>query len=193
MMTGLSSFTVPMTQAPGLGMRERRISQVLRSAPESRPSIRAMTRGIPHVDHGLVICSATLPSAAAFFACFCLASNSLMASDVGGRTFGDVEHRNLELGGRLFQLGFDPVHMSERVEARHGLDAAHVRADARLGDDLDEADFGGIGNMASAAQLAGELARLDDAHDIAVFFAEQARDARFAGGVEGRFVDGGGA
>ena len=42
--------------------------------------------------------------------------------------------------------------------------------------------------MAAAAQLARELASLNDAHGIAVFLAEQSRDARLASGVERSLV-----
>ena len=46
--------------------------------------------------------------------------------------------------------------------------------------------------MAAAAQLAGELAALDNAHDVAVLLAKERRHAGFASGVERGLVDIGG-
>ena len=76
-----------------------------------------------------------------------------------------------QLGG----LGEHPlVALQERDAglAGDGLDAAQVRADRALADDLDRADVAGRADVRAAAQL-DRRAGLEHAHDVAVLVAEE--------------------
>jgi hypothetical protein len=61
--------------------------------------------------------------------------------------------------------------------AGDGFDAARAGGDGHLGDDLDEADFAGGGNVRAAAELAAVAADVDDADELAVFVAEEGEGA----------------
>ena len=108
--------------------------------------------------------------------------------DVGGRTLADVEGGHAQDGGRLQKLCLDAVEVFEGVEAGDRLDTAQVGADAALGDDLHQADFAGCGNMRAAAQLLAEALHVDNADELAVLFAEQAGNSRFARGDQAGLI-----
>ena len=72
--------------------------------------------------------------------------------------------------------------------ARHRLDAAQVRADRPLADDLDRADEPERVDVRPAAQLDRVVPGFEHAHDVAVLLAEE-RDRADALGVRlGRLV-----
>ena len=82
------------------------------------------------------------------------------------------------LGRRRFQGprkalhgAFERLKIGQRVVAGHGLDPAHPRRDAALGDDLEEADVAGALHMGAAAELAAR-ADVEDADLIAVLLAK---------------------
>ena len=68
----------------------------------------------------------------------------------------------------------------ELVEDRFagdGFDAAHAGRDAAFVDDLAQADVAGAADVRAAAQLLAEAGDGDDAHPVAVLFAEQSHGA----------------
>jgi len=62
--------------------------------------------------------------------------------------------------------------VAQRAEARERLDASHARSDAGLGQDLEQADVSGRTSVCAAAEFRREVAKLDYAHDVAVFLVE---------------------
>jgi hypothetical protein len=68
--------------------------------------------------------------------------------------------------------------------ARDGFNAAHAGRNAAFVDDLAEADIAGAAHVGSAAQLLAEIGDVDDAHLIAVLFAEQRHGACADGFIE---------
>ena len=104
--------------------------------------------------------------------------------DVRRRTLGNVEQGDAQLSCSFLELFLDLVHVGQSIEARHSLDTTQICTDTALRHDFHEANLGGVGNVAAAAQLARELASLNDAHGIAVFLAKQSRDARLASSIE---------
>ena len=75
------------------------------------------------------------------------------------------------------------LHPGERALAGGRLDAAHARSDAALGDDLEEADVAGAGDVRAPAQLA-RGADGQNPHLVAVLLAEQGHGTAFDGVVE---------
>src|SRR5256885_11771466 len=75
------------------------------------------------------------------------------------------------------------LHPGERALAGGRLDAAHARSDAALGDDLEEADVAGAGDVRAPAQLA-RGADVQNPHLVAVLLAEQGHATAFDGVVE---------
>ncbi|MFF8287527.1 hypothetical protein ACF06W_33095 [Streptomyces albus] len=66
--------------------------------------------------------------------------------------------------------------MGEGTVSGEGFDAAHAGADgefAEQAEGADQADREGHGDVGAAAQFAGEVADVDDAHGLAVLLAEQ--------------------
>ena len=61
--------------------------------------------------------------------------------------------------------------------AGHGFDPPHTSGDAALGDDREEADVAGGGDMGAATQLHAEAGHADDANRVAVFFTEERHGA----------------
>jgi hypothetical protein len=61
--------------------------------------------------------------------------------------------------------------------AGDGFDAARAGGDGHLGDDFDEADFAGGGNVRAAAEFAAVAADVHDADELAVFVAEEGEGA----------------
>ena len=96
----------------------------------------------------------------------------------------NIQRRDLEEAGGLAQFLFVGGHALVRLEACHGLDTARVGRDRGLLHDLEQTDFGRVAHMGATAQLLGERARLDDAHELAVLLAEQRGNARLASGGE---------
>ena len=121
---------------------------------------------------------------------------------VGGATGQSL----LELIGRLAQLGLQVLHASgnlihaalersssgvnecqavghivEGTLRGHGLDTADIGARGGLGNDLEQADLGGVGSVCATAEFAGERLVLsahgDDADDIAVLLSKQSDSA----------------
>ena len=61
----------------------------------------------------------------------------------------------------------------ERAFAGDRLDAAHARGNRTFVDDFADADIAGAADVRASAKLLAEIGDGDDAHFIAVFFAEQ--------------------
>ena len=68
--------------------------------------------------------------------------------------------------------------------AGDGFDAAHAGRDAALVDDLEQADVAGAPDVRAAAELLAETGDVDDAHLVAVLFAEQRHGAGPDGLIE---------
>src|SRR5579864_6389432 len=90
----------------------------------------------------------------------------------------------LELGDRHSQklrrageFRFLLLHVLERALPGDGLDAANAGRDPAFGDDLEKPDVAGARNVRAATELA-RAADVEDAHLVAVFFAEQHDGAR---------------
>ena len=68
-------------------------------------------------------------------------------------------------------------HVVESTLRGHGLDAADVGARRGLGNDLEQADLGGVGSVRATAELTGERlvpgAHGDNADDVAILLAKQ--------------------
>ena len=69
--------------------------------------------------------------------------------------------------------------------ARHGLDTTDVRAGGRLGDDAEQAEFGGVAGMGAAAKFTAEggvlISARNHAHHVAVLLAKECHSARSLG------------
>ena len=82
------------------------------------------------------------------------------AGDPLGQLLGPhLEHLG-ELADEHVLAGEEAV----RVDADQRLDPAHAGADRRLAEQLDQAELAGARGVRAAAQLAGVVADLDDAH-----------------------------
>ena len=68
----------------------------------------------------------------------------------------------------------------DRGRAGERLDPAHVRGARALGDDREDADLGGVGDVGAAAELARDLLDLDHPDPVAVLLAEQRHRAERA-------------
>ena len=64
------------------------------------------------------------------------------------------------------------LKVRERAAAGERLHPPHTRGERSIGDDLEDADVAGAVDVASAAEFARPVAGGDDAHHVAVFFAE---------------------
>ena len=80
----------------------------------------------------------------------------------------------------------------ERAEAADGLEAAHAGGDGAFADNFDEADFAGGRGVRAAAELGREAVRkLDDAHLVAILFAEESHGVVLVHGhVDGHVFEG---
>ena len=97
----------------------------------------------------------------------------------------------------LGDVGDEPLallHPRQRAASRHRLDAADSGRDARLGDDVHEADVPRAAHVGAAAELDGvAVAEGEDAHFFAVLLAEQGDRAPFHRLGERHDLGGGGA
>ena len=95
-----------------------------------------------------------------------------------------------DAGGNLFEAALERGRASRAICARpssrldgtgtgHGFDTADVRTGRGLGNDLKQADLGGIGNVGAAAELAGERLVLftygHNANNVTVLLTKQRR------------------
>ena len=76
------------------------------------------------------------------------------------------------------------VHHFLHLLARDGLDAAHAGGHAALGENLHHAQLAGALGVATAAEL-NAVAKLHDAHLVAVLLAEEGDGAQFLGLLDG--------
>lgn len=93
-----------------------------------------------------------------------------LAEGVGG-----VLGAGAEEGGEFFEEATFGVVVVEGVAAGEGFDAAEVGADGGFADDADRARVGAVADVGAAAELAGEVADVDDADVVAVLLAEHHR------------------
>ena len=72
-------------------------------------------------------------------------------------------------------------HVVEGTLRGHGLDTADIGARGGLGNDLEQADLGGVGSVCATAEFAGERLVLgahgDNADDVAILLAKQGDSA----------------
>src|SRR5581483_6040022 len=111
-----------------------------------------------------------------------LLEQSLHALDrvVGAR----AQHR-----ADLFQPLLVSAHQVERALAGDRFDAPDAGGDAAFGLELEDADLAGAVDVRAAAELGGEVADLDHAHDVAVLVAEKSERASFHRLVVARLFD----
>ena len=78
----------------------------------------------------------------------------------------------------------DCWNCSHGAFAGDGFDAAHAGRNAAFVNDLADADIAGARDMRAAAKLFAEIGDRNDAHSVAVFFAEQRHGAGGDGYIE---------
>src|SRR5690606_21526628 len=83
-----------------------------------------------------------------------------------------LERRRLEAAAGLHQLVLELAQVLERAGTGDRLDAAHALRDARLADDLHQADVTRAANVGATAELDRLAADRHDAHLVAVLLAE---------------------
>jgi hypothetical protein len=81
------------------------------------------------------------------------------------------------------ERGLHALHIGQRVQAGHGLDAAHAGGHAAFANDGEKADVAGALHMGAAAELAAG-ADVEHAHGLAVFLAEQHHGAGLLGRLD---------
>ena len=108
----------------------------------------------------------------------------------------ELAHGHADLGGGDGELLFDGGNVVVGGLAGDGFEAAGAGGDCSFGDDFNEADFAGGGNVGAAAEFAAVTASVHDAHGLAVFLAEEGEGAfgffvelGFVGGDGGVFED----
>ena len=89
--------------------------------------------------------------------------------------------RRAEQLADLAQLRLALAEPVDRGRAGERLDPAHVGGARALGDDLEDADLGRVGDVGAAAELARDAVDLDHPHPLAVFLAEQRHRAELLG------------
>ncbi len=93
----------------------------------------------------------------------------------------DLVVGHAEGSGDLTQSGLVATQPLDRAEPGDGLDAAQVRPDRALADDLDRADVAGGAHVGAAAQLGRVRTGLEHPHDVAVLVAEEGDGAELLG------------
>ena len=95
-----------------------------------------------------------------------------------GTVFGTA----LERFGGLEKHALATFQVVYGAKARHGFDAAHVRAGRRFGNDTEQADLCGIAGMRTATELARERLLFrsagNHAHHVAVLLAKKRHGTR---------------
>ena len=93
-----------------------------------------------------------------------------------------------ECGGQAGHEGAFLAEVFEGVQAGVGFDAAGPGADGGFTQDGYGPDLGGVGDVGAAAEFHAEgAADFDDAHHVAVVFAEEGHCAHSFGFVQGGF------
>ena len=95
----------------------------------------------------------------------------------GGRGVAAAAER---LGGAVELVAALAVEV-DRGGSGDGLDPADVRGARTLGEDLEDPDLGGVGDVGAAAELARDALDLDDPDPVAVLLAEQRHRAEAFG------------
>ena len=101
----------------------------------------------------------------------------------------NIGRGNTQSSGKLLHLMLETVEISQSIIRGESLDAAKVCTDTAFGNDLHQTDFSSVGNMTTAAQLAGEIAYLNNTNHIAILLTEQSSNALFASLGKGGFKD----
>lgn len=91
--------------------------------------------------------------------------------------------------GRFGQSALLVGHVIQRTLPRDRFDAAHARGHAAFADQLEQADVARAAHVGAATEFGGVVAHLQDAHLLAVLFAEQRHRSEIQGLLHAHVVD----